>query len=150
MRFRSYLLVLAMLMPGARASAQEQPAPMLRDGMRVRVTAPSVMARRVGTIRSLDSSGFVLGGSRPDDATWVPHAGVQIVEVSAGKRRAPYVLLGFLLGPVAGVAAGIGVCSMNTYINDPCFAPIGFGLTGFIVGPVIGAMLAPERWRRMP
>ena len=118
--------------------------------MRVRVTAPGIARRRAGIVRAPDTNGFLLAGARPDDATWVPYASGGTIEVSAGKSRAPYVLLGFLLGPVAGAAMGIGVCSMNAYPNDPCFAPIGFGLAGFIGGPVLGALLAPERWRRLP
>lgn len=145
-------MVVAAIVAAAPANAQARPS--LRDsvvaGMRVRVTAPTYLPERMsGKVVSPDSAGFRLDFVRADAATFVPWAGIQVLEVSEGAPRAGYALLGLLVGPAVGVAMGAVFCSRGTG-NDPCFGPIGFGLTGLLVGPVLGAIVAPERWRRLP
>lgn len=144
------LIVSLLLVDSASMSAQERPGDLLRDGMRVRVTAPGALAKRAsGTVQSRDSIGFLLVDPRPNAATWVPWSTVQTIEVSEGKSRAPWVLGGVLLGPILGVALGAGVCSFDTG-PGACLAPVGGGIGGLVIGPLLGALVAPERWRRLP
>lgn len=118
--------------------------------MRVRVTATApALSRATGVARSVDASGFILVRDGPANRIPLRYADIEVLEQSQGRRRGKAAYKGFWIGLVGGVALGYAACT-TAPSNDPCFGPAGFGLSGALLGPVVGAVFAPERWRVVP
>jgi hypothetical protein len=137
-------LFAALLLAAPSVEAQGNPAwgANVREGMRVRVLATTLSSPRVGRVLSPDSTGFRLAGPRPGDVTWVEFSTVQVLEVSDGRERGRVVSSGIVLGILAGFGTGF-------YVGMDMHAPIILGLAGGVLGPIVGAATARERWRRI-
>ena len=152
---RHPVLALAFLLASAPLAAQGEAAPRAPEaGARVRVSllAPPP-ERMVGRLRLLSPDTLVvgLGGGQADLS--LPLASVASLERSRGRPR----LLWTVLGTVAGAGAGV-LAHRATREDDP--ADIGGlrgtadglekTLVGALAGGVLGFVLAPERWSRVP
>ena len=141
----SLLVLLATVAAPADGRAQHPQRP---SGLRVRVTAPTAFAKPfVGTLgdHSGDSLSVAMGagGAR----VVIPRAAVRQLEVSEGRARWRYAVLGGVLGLVGGAVIGAAAASSP---EDPYAALGGLivgGLLGAPAGAVTGAVVAPERWR---
>lgn len=150
MRRIAPLLALALLAAPAALSAQTTDAPLGR-GTRVRVSAPTVLKRRVsGEVVRMSRDTLVVG--RRDDEVAVPLEAVELLELSRGKDPFMGAVWGTGIGAVSGVALGAVACTAS---GDECsdvvaiLALYGGGAVGAGVGLVAGALVGKERWRTM-
>lgn len=112
----------------------------LKEGTRVRVTAPSLgVYHEVGAVVSADSQWVVLNSAAVPDHR-IPRGAVTALEVSEGTRP----VTGFVLGAVGGFAAGL---TIGAFV--PPRAVGTFSLLGLIVGAVAGTTSGAhdEHWR---
>jgi hypothetical protein len=93
----------------------------------------------------------------PADTLAVALAGVSRLEVSTGRRR--YAKRGAGIGALIGVASGVvmgyasgddrGWCCFSA--GEKAFGyGVGLGLSGLIIGSVIGAFTVSDRWTSVP
>jgi hypothetical protein len=145
------LLVLAGLaLPAAAAFAQSK-EPEMQLNSRARITAPTIAARPlVGRVTSRDSAVLILRSGLGASEVAVPMRTIELLEISKGHQRGRWALAGFGLGIGVGFVAGAAAELVHEGPSgDASFAPIGGAFLGMIVGPLIGAIAAPERWRQV-
>lgn len=146
-------VTLAALLFAAAAPLQAQytlPQVQLRTGTRVRVTAPEVLPVRVtGLVVARDPEGLSLSKDRGKvQLTFTPQQ-IELLEVSEGRNRLKWSLIGGAAGMLGGAVLG----GWQGGRQDPSGigAFIGFlggGDFGSLGGAVVGAVVAPERWQR--
>ena len=147
---RVALLVAAVASQSPAQLVDSVPAATLSDGMRVRVTATRpALYRATGIAHSIETGGFRLVRDWPASRIPLRYLDIEVLELSQGRRRGAAAFNGFWIGLVGGAALGYLACT-TAPSNDPCFGPAGFGLSGAVLGPVVGAVFAPERWRVVP
>lgn len=149
------LLLTGVIGPAAASAQYDLP----RD-VRVRVLAPSFSEKRqVGTLAGVDSAGLRLMRGRVDTVL-IPRDAVMAVDVSAGKRS--HWVRGATIGALTGVtvATVAWIADKASGEEDPfsdaldnVFFPVAagaLGITGALVGGVIGAFAKTEQWDRVP
>ena len=146
---RCAFVVLALLLVAPAVLAAQTPAPLLQADARVRVRLlPEPGGWTVGRIRAVTPDSLLL---REAAVTSVPLSGVDRLEVSRGRARGRWVLLGTGVGMVAGI-----VYSRATLEDSPAGgvqnAADGLANTilGMLMGGAAGYFLAPERWTHVP
>ena len=161
-----FLAVVAfMLIPlGAVSSQAVQPG----SGDRIRITAPPNALDKRTSARS--SSEAYYPGARllsvgsdslfllvaPAETLAVALAGVSRLDVSAGRRSyalrgAIGALIGITSGAVSGYASGDdrGWCCFTAGGKAAIYGA-GLGVTGLVIGSVVGALTVRERWTSVP
>jgi hypothetical protein len=154
------LLLLLVFLAHQRASGQELPVGPLPPGLRVRVTAPSLLSDRlVGRVTQANQDTIYLrrgGGVLP-----IPFHSIEQLEWSQGRRYWVGLLRGSAIGTLAGgtlVAILAGATfdrerdGNELYNTAGRAAAVGFvigGFSGFWPGAIIGLWTAPERWRSL-
>ena len=162
-----FLAVVAfMLIPlGAVSSQAVQPG----SGDRIRITAPPNALDKRTSARS--SSEAYYPGARllsvgsdslfllvaPAETLAVALAGVSRLDVSAGRRS--YALRGASIGALIGITSG----AVSGYASGDdrgwcCFTAggkaaiygAGLGVTGLVIGSVVGALTVRDRWTSVP
>jgi hypothetical protein len=169
------LASLALLVaPAARAQGAPDSPQAPRVGDRVRLTSAELWKvprsplvymtlapyfhrpreRRVGgTVRALGDSvtvrtfGSVLAYAVPTTTT-VSSRSVTRWEVSRGRRRAAGAAFGVLYGVVGGTLTW-GMCGIGGGPGARCSAA-AYVVAPALVGAAVGAIRAPDRWRRVP
>jgi hypothetical protein len=165
---RSILLAAAalMLVPlGAVSSQAAQPT----SGARIRITtAPNALDKRVSArysseayfpaarVLSVGSDSLYLLVA-PADTLAVALADVARLEVSSGRKRltGKGAGIGALVGATSGVVMGYasgddrGWCCFSAGEKAVAYG-VGLGLSGLVVGMVIGAFPVSERWTSVP
>lgn len=119
-------------------------------GQRVRVQAPALFGdKRKGDVFAPVGDTLFL---KKKDASVepVPVNAISVLEVSRGRQR---WLWGFL-GATAGFFAG-GLLGVQTYDTgesdiDGILAATAGAAIGTVSGAIIGAIAAPERWKKIP
>jgi hypothetical protein len=137
----SFVALFIALIPTA-ADAQ---LPALQPGLRVRVDARPVVARRVvGTLMSQTQDTLVLASSASE---WhrVPIAGVAVLDVHMGRSRRSGLRRGLLLG--AGIIGGGVLIGGGLATDDDFVFPVA--LTGASVGALAGFFIGSDRWLRV-
>lgn len=117
----------------------------------MRVTAPEIDRRPAHLVAASRESMTVLFDG-DTAARQLPSAAVSRLELSRSRSRGRGALIGAGVGLAAGVALGAVV---GTVVEDPgcsdCLAVLIFGAggggVGLIVGAVVGALSAGERWQ---
>jgi hypothetical protein len=152
MRALACLSVLAVLCT-APLRAQGTESPDVAPGERVRVSLLEEGPRLAGRLHSLGADSLLLQVGGEPAPRLLPLAAVQRLEVSRGRPRALWTLLGALGGATAGV-----LYTRATGESDP--ADIGGvqgtadgianTLTGMLAGAALGWLIAPERWSTVP
>lgn len=140
------------LAPGARVRVTTRPAV---PG----ATAP-VLQRQVATVVSVTGDSLVLVPSGPaQDTVTLGVSELARLEVSQGRRR--NTLKGVAIGAGAGTAAG-AILALATYRRcHDCWFDLGPGFTalaggtvggisGMLIGGVIGVATVTERWKHVP
>lgn len=133
----------------------------LKEGDRVRVTAPAIQTGKIkGTVSSLSPD--ILAVSNSDTTIFIPNTAICELEISRGKKR--NTGKGAIIGAVSG-AVFLGVLSVAT--NEPCKEnewcfielstgeALGFGaflgaLGGGLNGAIIGTFIKTDRWKEVP
>jgi hypothetical protein len=143
-----------MLIPlGAVSSQAVQP----KSGDRIRLTTTvNALDNRTGRVLTIRSDSLLLQVA-PAETLAVALAGVTRLEVSTGRRR--YALRGAGLGSLIGGASGavIGYASGDDR-GWCCFSAggkaviygVGLGVTGLVIGTVVGALHVSDRWTSVP
>jgi hypothetical protein len=135
-----------------------------RRGLRVRVRAPQLGARRVvGEILEVDDQILLLGLLDRAERVALPRASIRELEVSAGRRSRARegaevggVVVG-LGGALFGLVAG-GLANLDCESDCHPKAPIVGGVVGSVigagagaaVGALVGSTMETERWRALP
>lgn len=139
------------LVAGSSLAAQSSLAHVqLPSGVRVRVTAPTVLPEPVvGRVVARTDEGLMISRNEGRvQITFSPEQ-IQLLEVSEGRNRGQWALMGGL----GGMAAGALIGGWQGGRNDPSGfgGALGFiagGITGLFAGAIGGGLLAPERWER--
>lgn len=148
MRRIAPLFALALLSAPAALRAQSD-AP-LGVGTRVRITAPTVLNRKLaGEGVRMTADTLVL--ARRDEDVAVPLDAVERIEMSRGKDRFTGMLWGAGIGAASGAA--IGAISCEVIGEDCTYVEAGSllvgamaGIAGAGVGAVAGFAIGDERW----
>lgn len=146
----THVLLVLMLSASTSALGQTADSPP-RWGDRVRITAPTLgITKLPARFRGIRRDTLLADS---DSALYFPVETVRLLEASRGRSSVP-VILGSLLGAVAGVAAGFALateCPSPFTIYDTTCGPAGSVLLGLGVGALAGAgvgvALRTERWR---
>ncbi|HEU5174020.1 MAG TPA: hypothetical protein VFT96_04625 [Gemmatimonadaceae bacterium] len=142
--------LLALVIGSTAADAQLYAGPLV-SGERVRVTAPEVTAAPIrGTFLSAERDTIRVATTGGNLIVGVPYSAVQRLEVSRGRNRVRWALMGAGAGAVAGMLLGAMSASGGSGSINESWAPLGGLLAGIPIGAVVGAILAPERWRDHP
>lgn len=143
-------VVLASVIGSTTADGQLYARP-LGSGEHVRITAPELAAAPIrgaflsaerDTIRVATAGGSLILG--------VPYSAVQRFEVSRGRARMRWAMMGAGAGAIAGMLLGAMSASGGSGSLDESWAPLGGLVAGIPIGAVVGALVAPERWRDHP
>ena len=135
------LIALACICVYARAAGAQSNEPELRVNSRARVTAPGITPRPlVGRVLARDSAVLVMRPGREGADLTIPIPAIE-------RHRGRWAAAGFGMGLAAGFMAGAVVAfTSEGSAGDADFAPVGGAFLGMLVGPVLGAIAAPERW----
>ena len=150
-RIATVCLTLFLMFPAVLAAQATPPSPLLRADARVRVRLlPEPGDWTVGRVRALTADSLLLQDAGVPS---VALSDVERLEVSRGRARGKWLLIGTGVGMVGGI-----VYSRATLDDDP--ADIGGvqntadGLAntilGMLMGGAAGYFLAPERWTHVP
>ena len=165
---RSVFFTVAAFLLVPLGAVSSQAAPPAR-GDRVRITTvPNALDKRASARHSSEAyfpaARVLRVGSdslyllvAPADTLAVALDGVTRLEVSAGRRS--YAKRGAGIGALVGVASGVvagyasgddrGWCCFSA--GEKAFAyGVGLGLSGLIIGSVIGAFTVSDRWTSIP
>jgi len=168
---RSVFLAVAAftLVPLGAVSPQAAPS---RSGDRIRITAvpnaPSnVASARRSSVAYYPAARVLRVGSdslfllvAPAETLAVARAGVARLEVRTGRRS--YAKRGAGIGTLVGVASGVVVgfasgddergwcCLFLTAEEKAAVYGVGLGLSGLVIGSVIGAFTVSDRWTSVP
>jgi hypothetical protein len=144
------IIALLSIFGALRVSAQTAAPIGVSVGQRVRVQAPPLFEdRRKGDVFAPVIDTLFL--KKKDAAVQpIPVSAITSLEVSRGRQR---WLWGFL-GATAGFFAG-GLLGAQTYDTgesdiDGILASIAGAAIGTVSGAIIGAVAAPERWKKIP
>jgi hypothetical protein len=148
---RPFILA-AMLLLGAASHAQAQRVADLPNGTLLRVRTEGTRGWHDGTLVAVTPDSLALAGS--NEIFVVPRGQIRALERrERNAPRAPRVLVGGVLGAVAGVALvvhDVHRCENGPPPNDMCGLGAVFALpaamVGFSVGAIVGALLPTERW----
>jgi hypothetical protein len=172
-RLRTFVAYFAVVASAASVrAAAAQAVSTITAGTRIRVTAPGALspAAQSGRLLSLRPDSLVLQPDGSASSLVVPHASITELDVSDGRhtRTGRGLAIGLLVG--AGAGAGIGAA---TYTAPHCangnfaqclgesIADAGGrggralvcgllgGISGTVVGGLIGHAHSTERWRRL-
>lgn len=154
---RSTVLAVALILVPLSDVAPQAALP--KSGDRVRITATSYgLENRTARVANVRSDSLFLHVA-PAETLAVALAGVTRLDVSFGRRR--YPLQGAGIGSLIGVTSGvlIGYASGDdppggwfafTAGEKAVLAGVGLGLTGLVVGTVVGLLKTSDRWISVP
>ena len=155
---RATILAVAafMLIPlGTVASQAVQP----KSGDRIRITAtPYALEHRTARVVSVRNDSLILDVA-PAETLAVALAGVTQLDVSTGRRR--NTLRGAGIGALIGVGSGalIGFASGDdpptaffslSASEKAALAGATLGVTGLVIGAVVGTLIVSDRWTSVP
>jgi len=140
----------------ARPASAQYREPLLPAGTRVRISGSATGEEQfVGRVRRLTSDSLVVGTESGHAVLQLRTSRLTSLEISEGHHRAIWALQGAVIGGIAtGLIAAVVVArtSRTSNINPvdpfPLIVLIGGGLAGGAGGAVVGAVIAPERWRK--
>ena len=139
---------------GAASSQAVQP----KTGDRIRLTARlNALDHRTARVLNVRSDTLFLQIA-PAETLAVALAGVSRLEVSTGRRR--YTRRGLVVGTLIGVTSGafMGYTSGDdkgwifalTAEEKAVLYGAGLGVTGLVIGAVVGAFQVSDRWTSVP
>jgi hypothetical protein len=146
---RALIAAAAISLP-ATLSAQSGAAFSVSPGSRIRVTAPAVSSEPLyGHLVVLDGDSLVMVTPSPPRSLRIDLATVNQVQVSAGHARLQWAGVGAIVGGLVGLIAGAaaGGHADNTDGLGASIGGIVGGVGGIPIGAIVGAFVAPERWR---
>jgi hypothetical protein len=80
----------------------------------------------------------------------VPITAISVLEASRGRQRWLWGLLGATAGFFAGGLLGVQTYDTGESDIDGILAATAGAAIGTVSGAIIGAIMAPERWKRIP
>lgn len=144
-RLFSPFVLLALCAAGVRAQATLGDVKL---DQRVRVETTDAR-RTIGYFVSATTDSLVITLPRTRQRRAIALERIRKVEASAGRRIGAGVKVGLLAGLVGGV--GLGLLCIEVCPTSPGdganLAPVGGLFFGPPVGALLGAVLAPEKWR---
>ena len=148
MRHLFFLCALLLLVPSAPAAQISVSG--LSPGTRIRISVDQLFI--VGHVGELNANSLKITGDRAGDQFVFPFSAIASLERSLGRSRGAGARRGATVGTVAGV--GLGVVCVFVCPTQPGgganLAPMGGLMYGAPAGAALGAILANERWGRLP
>ena len=150
MRYPCIIVILLLTVSATEA----QPAPVIAVGARVRVltTADTPPAGRrvpwrVGRIVAATPDSLTIETGKSATPLTLPASAVERLEVSRGRDRGKGMFVGALIGGL--LAGGAAATASGGDEGVPAEeAVVGGAVAGLMLGGVMGALAAPERWQR--
>ena len=144
---------LIMLVPSAAVAQATVPA----VGARVRVTAPDLKIRAVpGTLVDVTSDTLSVASTQRGKHVRIPIDKLSRLEISEGKNQRLGIVRGAVSGLLFGGLIGLGVAGLSrgpgadgVSSTEDVAAIATFTGLGLIMGGVLGAAMAPERWNEV-
>lgn len=148
MRVVLMLVAIALVVPAPLLAQQDTP---LAPGAKIRVTASRALPRReVGSFTAARNDTLWMQGGSSDQVA-VPLATVERLEVSAGRARLKWALIGGAVGLLAGGVIGGRAGAEDDITGTGAAAGFTVGaLQGVVIGAAVGGLAAPRRWRLVP
>lgn len=148
MRPALMLVAVALVAPLPLLAQQTTPLP---PGAKIRVTASQTLPRReVGSFTAARNDTLWMRGDRSAEVG-VPLAAVERLEVSAGRARLKWALIGGTVGLLAGGVLGGRAGAKDDITGTGAAAGFTVGaLQGVVLGAAVGGLAAPRRWRVVP
>ncbi|HEU5174023.1 MAG TPA: hypothetical protein VFT96_04640 [Gemmatimonadaceae bacterium] len=131
--------------------AAQQATATLPAGTTIRVTAPQALTERTtGAFQAARSDSLWMHAGRSRQLV-IPVAAVERLEVSKGRARLKWALIGAGSGALAGFVLG-GMAGGKDDITGTGAATGAIAGTaqGIVLGAIGGALLAPRRWVGYP
>lgn len=141
--------IISLLIP--EIVAAQQVTATLPAGSTIRVTAPQALAgRTTGAFQEARSDTLWMQAGRSRQLV-IPVAAVERLEVSRGRARLKWALIGAGSGALAGFVLG-GMAGGKDDITGTGAAAGAIAGTaqGIVLGAIGGALLAPRRWVGYP
>lgn len=135
--------------PGASAQSEWRSLPA---GTRVRVTTGAADQPFTGNVFRLTADTLAVATGGGNALLQLPMTRIASVEISEGRDRIGWAVRGAGYGALAGGLIGAASLRGQGGAGD-LSAIAGFfagGVLGGGLGSLIGAIVAPERWRRFP
>ena len=143
------LTLTLVIAPGAGAQSDWRSLPV---GTRVRVTTGAADQPFTGIVLRLTADTLAVATGGGNALLQLPTTRIASVEISEGRDRIGWAVRGAGYGALAGGL--IGAASLRSQGGPGDLSAIaGFfagGVLGGGFGSLIGAIVAPERWRRFP
>jgi hypothetical protein len=141
---------ISLLMP--ELVAAQQVAATLPAGTTIRVTAPRALPERTtGAFQTARSDTLWMQAGRSRQLV-IPVATVERLEVSGGRSRLKWALIGAGTGALAGFVLGgmAGGGEDDITGTGAAAGAIAGTAQGIVLGAIGGALLAPRRWINHP
>ena len=148
MRPALMLVAIAVVVPAPLLAQQATPLP---PGAQIRVTASQTLPRReVGSFTAARNDTLWMQARRGDQVA-IPLATVERLEMSAGRPRLKWALIGGAVGLLAGGVLGGRAGAEDDITGTGAAAGFTVGaLQGVVLGATVGGLAAPRRWRVVP
>ena len=148
MRPALLLVAIALVAPAPLLAQQATPLP---PGAKIRVTATQTLPRReVGSFTAARNDTLWMQAGSSNQVA-VPLATVERLEVSAGRARLKWALIGGAVGLLAGGVLGGRAGAEDDFTGTGAAAGFTVGaLQGVVLGAAVGGLAAPRRWRVVP
>jgi hypothetical protein len=133
--------------PCARAQGDRLYVPV---GTRVRIVGPAGGQPFTGNVLRLTADTLAVATGGGNALLQVPTSRLTSIDVSEGRDRLGWGMRGAAIGGLAG--AVLGAAAMGRDDPGGMGAYAGFiagGIFGVGGGAIVGAIVAPERWRRL-
>lgn len=136
------------------AHAAPSPAQGLRielpAGTRVRIATAPDTPPFTGTVLRLTSDTLTLAAGSGSALLHIPVTRLTSLEESEGRNRIGWAFRGAGMGVVVGgIGGGIAGGRQDPYGLGAVVGFIAGGIMGTLGGAILGAVIAPERWRRI-
>jgi hypothetical protein len=136
---------IALLLTALTPADVDAQLPTLQPGLRVRVDARPVVARRVVGTLMLQTQDTLVVASSASEWHRVPIAVVASLDVHMGRSRRSGLRRGLLLG--AGIIGGGVLIGGGLATDDDFVFPVA--LTGTSIGALAGFFIGSDRWLRV-
>lgn len=145
---RSLLVIATATLLAPQLVAAQQHAAPLSPGTTIRITAPQTLTgRTTGAFHAARSDTLWMQSGRSRQLA-VPMGAVERIEVSRGRSRLKWALIGGASGLVAGFVLGgmAGGSEDDLTGTGAAVGAVAGSAQGLVLGAIGGALLAPRRW----
>lgn len=153
MRHLFFLSALLLLVPSTPAAQVSIPG--LSPGTRIRISAPTMLDRRlIGQVTELNPDSLKVAEEPTGAHIVLSLSAIASVEHSVGRSHGAGARRGAVAGALAGVGLGLVCFAVCTPApgneSHRILAPVAGLFYGAVGGAALGALMPPERWQTLP